>query len=246
MSSFSFYWNGNDWVNVGGQGRDISVGANGQAWLVGWNALTGGFSIHRWKGTSWSESTGGLTNISVGNNQIWGIDDEGDVFTGGGVITMSMLDGAIVSLRCMGDAAGVRWLDGRTQSTTIGLAPSTDGIYTGTKWQLVMIDNRIIPIFALKCLGTASGNRWLEGLPFNASFPNQPTVRLAPNTNNAGTRWFLHPDAPTVIRLKNAGNFPLSIENLWLDGRTRDGTVGLAPSSNGVYTGTKWEVVRRQ
>jgi hypothetical protein len=32
--------------------------------------------------------------------------------------------------------------------------------------------------------------------------------------------------------------------NRYLDGRTRDGTVGLAPKTGGRFTGTKWKMVR--
>jgi hypothetical protein len=60
--------------------------------------------------------------------------------------------------------------------------------YTGTRWQVVQMDDSNPNIVALKCLGDIEGPRWL-------------------------------------------------------DGRTANGTVGLASTTEPPFTGTKWEVV---
>lgn len=242
-----FYWNGNDWVNVGGQARDIGIGSSGQVWIVGWTVVGQNYTVHRWTGSYWANETGGLVNISASRGYIWGINSAGEIFRRVTVADAVLLSGDVVSLRCLGTTDGPRWLDGRTKDGTVGLAPNTDGIYTGTKWQLVgTTDHKGMPAFALKCLGANSGNVWLDGITANTKLPgNLPTVRLAPETSAryTGTRWFLYQDAPNVVRLQCAGHVD---GNRWLDGRTKDGTVGLVPVTTGIYTGTKWEVTRRQ
>lgn len=44
------------------------------------------------------------------------------------------------------------------------------------------------------------------------------------------------------VSLRCLGHIPGPLQ--YLDGRTRDGTVGLAPNLTKKYTGTKWRVVR--
>jgi hypothetical protein len=45
--------------------------------------------------------------------------------------------------------------------------------------------------------------------------------------------------SPGVVTLACRGDFH-NRDHIFLDGRTRDGSVGLAPSTNGGFTGTKW------
>jgi len=143
--------------------------------------------------------------------------------------------GKHVALRCLGDTNGSRWLDGRTANGTVGLAPKLAPPFTGTKWLVVKAGEGVI---ALKCEGTVNGARWLDGRTAGG------TVGLAPNTDNpfTGTRWQivqLDQNNPNIVALKCLGN----IEGpRWLDGRSKDGTVGLAPRTDPPFTGTKWEV----
>ncbi|MBL7814155.1 MAG: hypothetical protein JNL70_04040 [Saprospiraceae bacterium] len=74
-----FYWKNNDWVTIGGQGRDIGVGANGQVWLVGWNKAGSDYTVHKWTGSYWTNEAGGLTNISVGKDEVWGVNSNGAI-----------------------------------------------------------------------------------------------------------------------------------------------------------------------
>jgi hypothetical protein len=164
-------------------------------------------------------------------------------------------NGERIYLKNMGHIDGPRWLDGRTANGTVGLAPTTRGGYTGTRWEVSVVGNNQI---SLKCMGHIDGPRWLDGRTANG------TVGLAPTTKGGytGTRW-------KVIRVKDQYNqyqpklrykLPQKVflfQNgdqvylkcmghidgpRWLDGRTANGTVGLAPTTKGGYTGTRWEV----
>ena len=97
-----------------------------------------------------------------------------------------MQPGSVVSLRCLGNIEGPRWLDGRTGNATVGLAPNTNPPYSGTRWQIADAGGGAV---ALRCLGNIEGPRWLDGRTGNA------TVGLAPNTNPpyTGARWQIIP-----------------------------------------------------
>jgi hypothetical protein len=73
-------------------------------------------------------------------------------------------------------------LDGRTGDGTVGLAPNTDGGFTGTKWRFQDFGGYIV---TLECLGNIDGPRFLDGRTASGS------VGLAPNTGGifTGTRW---------------------------------------------------------
>jgi hypothetical protein len=97
----------------------------------------------------------------------------------------------IITLKCLGDLPGPRYLDGRTQNGTVGLAPNTNPPFTGTRWDFESI--KVVP---------ASGNAY----------------------------WY------DVLRCQGREPGPR-----YLDGRTQDGSVGLAPEVGKGYTGTHWE-----
>ena len=40
-----FLWNSIGWTELPGRGRDISVGADGSVWLLGWNNVGGGYPV---------------------------------------------------------------------------------------------------------------------------------------------------------------------------------------------------------
>jgi hypothetical protein len=141
-----------------------------------------------------------------------------------------------VSLKCLGNIPGPRYLDGRTANGTVGLAPNTNPEFTGTRWRVVRVGDGVVE---LKCLGNIEGPRWLDGRTADG------TVGLAPNTNRpfTGTRWQVIQAAynnPNIVELKCLGD----IEGpRWLNGKTADGTVGVAPMTEPPFTGTKWEVI---
>src|SRR5262245_39397771 len=122
-----------------------------------------------------------------------------------------------VAFKSLGHRAGPRWLDGRTQDGTVGLAPELSKRYSGTKWAVVQAGQGII---ALRCEGLLAGNRWLDGNTVEGK------VGLAPHKDRpfTGARWKIveaDENNPRIVRLKCLGD----IEGpRWLDGRTHDGT----------------------
>ena len=141
-----------------------------------------------------------------------------------------------VAFKSLGHRNGPRWLDGRTQDGSVGLAPVLSKTYSGTKWAVIRAGEGIV---ALRCEGLLDGPaRWLDGRT------HEGKVGLAPNTNKpfTGTRWQVveaDQNNPKIVRLKCLG----AVEGpRWLDGRTHDGTVWLAPRTDPPFTGTKWEV----
>jgi hypothetical protein len=140
-----------------------------------------------------------------------------------------------VSLRCLGNIPGPRYLDGRTANGTVGLAPNLSPRFTGTEWRVVRAGDGVVE---LRCLGEIEGPRWLDGRTADG------TVGLAPNTNRpfTGTRWQVIQVGygnPNIVVLKCLGDIQ---GPRWLDGRTADGTVGVAATTEPPFTGTKWEV----
>ena len=101
----------------------------------------------------------------------------------------------IITLKCLGDKPGPRYLDGRTQNGTVGLAPNMNPPYSGTKWRVEYLNPSADP---------------------NLEYYND--ILLHCEGKEPGPRW--------------------------LDGRTQDGTIGLAPESNTYkgYTGTRWAI----
>jgi hypothetical protein len=140
-----------------------------------------------------------------------------------------------VSLRCLGNIPGPRFLNGRTANGTVGLAPSLGPEFNGTEWRVIRAGDGVVE---LRCLGDIEGPRWLDGRTADG------TVGLAANTNRpfTGTRWQVVQvgyDNPNIVALRCLGDIP---GPRWLDGRTADGTVGVAATTEPPFTGTKWEV----
>jgi len=141
-----------------------------------------------------------------------------------------------VALKCLGNIFGSRYLDGRTADGTVGLAPNLSPEFTGARWRVVRVGDGVVE---LKCLGNIEGPRWLDGRTADG------TVGLAPNTHGSytGTRWQViqvGSNNPNIVVLKCLGD----IEGpRWLNGKTADGTVGVAPTTEPPFTGTKWEVI---
>ncbi len=140
--------------------------------------------------------------------------------------------GNLIALKCLGAVNGPRYLDGRTGDGSVGLAPDLSQHFSGTKWQVWSGGGQ----FELKCLGAVEGSRWLDGRTADGS------VGLAPNARPpfTGTHWTLiqlDPANPDIVGFKCLGNLP---GPRWLDGRTGNGSVGLAPSTDPPFTGTRW------
>lgn len=72
---------GNSWRVVFGSATDISIGANGQAWIIGSTKTAGGYTIHKRFGNEWKKVKGGAVRIAVdGHGKAWIVDDLGNVF----------------------------------------------------------------------------------------------------------------------------------------------------------------------
>ena len=141
--------------------------------------------------------------------------------------------GDIISLQAQVESDGPRWLDGRTQDGTVGLAPSCAAPYTGAKWKVHDEDGD--GVIALENLGNVEGPRWLDGRTQDG------TVGLAPNRESyTGTNWRVIDLGNGVVALMNLGDLD---GPRWLEGRPADATVGLVANSNFPYLGTSWLIV---
>jgi len=93
----------------------------------------------------------------------------------------------------------------------------------------------------IECLGTTPGSRWLDGIT------DQSRVALQDNTELpfTGTVWMVHrPDVSgDVVTLETLGaSVDLPPPARFLDGRTRDPSVGLAPNTGPDFSGTSWRL----
>lgn len=65
---------GSTWVLRPGAANDIATGG-GQTYVVGSNAVAGGFGVYHWTGSGWAPLPGGLVNIAVDSSGTpWGIN----------------------------------------------------------------------------------------------------------------------------------------------------------------------------
>ena len=120
------------------------------------------------------------------------------------------------------------FLDGRTVGGTVGLAPTTQGPYTGTSWEVFVVKEVPNMEILLRCLGQLDGPEWLDGRTADGG------VGLAPHTAGVytGTVWEVRekPFWQRNIALKCLGK---GVEgNRWLLGDPRDRTVRLGPDSD--------------
>jgi hypothetical protein len=140
-----------------------------------------------------------------------------------------------ITLECLGGPENVHFfLDGRTAEGNVGLAPTTGGVFTGTRWEVIFVTSPSNDEIHLRCLGTTPGNRWLDGRTADGG------VGLAPTTGGVftGTFWQASLVTGNDITLKCLGR---GVEgNRWLVGHPQDRTVGLAPQPGSQET--KWRV----
>ena len=90
-----------------------------------------------------------------------------------------------VSLRCLGNSPGPRYLDGRTANGAVGLAPNMSPEFAGARSRVRVGDG----VVEFKCLGGIEGPRWLDGRTADG------TVGVAPTTEPpfTGTKWAVIP-----------------------------------------------------
>src|SRR5258707_1388537 len=141
-----------------------------------------------------------------------------------------------VSLRCLGNIPGARYLDGRTGDGTVGLTPNLTPKYSGTKWRGYCEGGGNVVFFFFWDIQSA---RCLDGRKAVGARGVGPGAKK----KYTGTRWQvvqIDSNNPNIVALKCLGD----IEGpRWLDGRTGNGTVGLASTTEPPFTGTKWEAL---
>jgi hypothetical protein len=140
-------------------------------------------------------------------------------------------------LQCLGHAKGFPFLDGRTRDGTVGLIRRPSPELSGARWKIISTGDGTV---ALQCRGAVHGPCWLDGRTANG------TVGLAPHRNApfSGTRWqviWIDAHDENVFALKCLGS---TNGSRFLDGRTGVGSVGLAPSTQAPFTGTRWKLAK--
>ncbi|MGH9857050.1 MAG: tectonin domain-containing protein [Acidobacteriota bacterium] len=69
------------WTKLSGGATDVGAGADGSVWIIGADAVPGGYSIYRWTGSSWEKVPGGATRIAVSpNGTPWVINNTNNIF----------------------------------------------------------------------------------------------------------------------------------------------------------------------
>jgi len=69
------------WKDLPGLAKDIAIGADGTAWVIGTNAAYGGFTIHRWDGGNWPAVDGGAVRIAVApDGHPWVVNDANEIY----------------------------------------------------------------------------------------------------------------------------------------------------------------------
>jgi hypothetical protein len=71
----------NQWQSVPGKAQDIGIGANSDVYVVGINAVPGGFGLYKWTGSGWMRQPRGVVRVSAGyKGHPWVIDNDGFIF----------------------------------------------------------------------------------------------------------------------------------------------------------------------
>jgi hypothetical protein len=146
--------------------------------------------------------------------------------------------GKLSMLQCMGTAPGPahRFLNGRTADNppTVDLQDLTSGANTGTVWLTAFADGSGDPV-TISCQGVLDGPRFLTG---------DGTVGLVGSPDDSsGTIWFFrkHPVDQRYLAISlDPVRGPFLNGTTFAGGPKGPGTVDLAPSPDGIFTGTMW------
>jgi acetyl esterase/lipase len=141
--------------------------------------------------------------------------------------------GDIISLQAQVENEGPLWLDGQTQSGTVGLAPICAAPYTGARWKVY--DENGDGVISLESQGNVEGQRWLDGRTADGS------VGLAPDRESyTGTNWQVVDLGNGVIALRNLGHLD---GPRWLESQPQSGTIRLVSDDDYPFIGTSWLIV---
>lgn len=146
----------------------------------------------------------------------------------------------VLSLQCLGDKYNPDhvWLNGRTGDGLVVLAENTLD-HSGTKWKVHVVPSAGY-VYRFECLGSIRNREhvWLNGSTADGS------VNLAPQSSiqSAGVQWYVTQIQDGDGYRYNLKSMAISNPNyLYLDGKTGDGSVRLAPGTANPYTGTFWK-----
>jgi hypothetical protein len=145
----------------------------------------------------------------------------------------------IVVLTCLGTVPGRRVLCGDVWNAGVSLAPQIGGPFSGTRWARFVEAGRWI----LECM--AEDPRSHNFYRLLAGRTHVSMVDLQKDVQNDSVRWQAHPvEGGVTLELVTGiyGSAQPAPGRWFLDGRTHDGTVGLAPHTDPPFTGTHWRV----
>ena len=77
-----YRWNDatNNWTNLPGRAYDVGVSPGNDLWVIGTNAVGGGFGIYQWVGNNWRNIPGGAVRIAVGPSGPWVVNNSGHIY----------------------------------------------------------------------------------------------------------------------------------------------------------------------
>ena len=124
----------------------------------------------------------------------------------------------IVSFICLGELEGPRFLDGRLNDGSVGLAPHTDWPFSGTYWAVTRERN----VVKFRCMGIGDGPRFLDGRVADGKVFMMPMLA----SPLSGEFWEFEQGLHETVTLKCLGQ-PPNPNFSYLDGRILEGSVGL-------------------
>lgn len=216
-----------EWEEMPGRARDIGVGGNGSAWVVGWTAITGGFGIHRWNGSGWTPMSGAATRIDVGPDGVpWIINDAFEIFKWNGSSWIQM-PGSGRDIGIGGTAANpVVW--------SIGTSTVSGG-YTIQKWNGASWD--VVSGGAVRIDVDPSGVPWVTSDSFGifkrsgSSWIHMPGAARDITVGSDGVPW-------VVGRVDEAGGHTIHRYDATMNDWGPTSGIGVAVSAG--VNGTPW------
>jgi hypothetical protein len=74
---------GNSFEQLPGLANDIGIGSDGSVYIIGTDAMPGGYGIYKWNGSNWTKINGAGEQISAGSQGIpWMVDSFKEIYRG--------------------------------------------------------------------------------------------------------------------------------------------------------------------